>query len=241
MAGGSSVETLKKLGIRTIGELAQADPKILELHLKSHGRMLWNFANGIDDSPVVTWKTEAKGIGNSTTLPADVTEREEAAKILLGLAESVGGRLRKAGQKAGMVSVEIKYATFETSSHQKQLFAETASDTGIYQAAMELFDELWDGRPIRLLGIRTSKLVREDEPWQMSIFDLPQAPVKNSGKAGSVPGEETAEAGKQERSSANALKQEKLSRALDEIRQKFGEDAVMRGSFLKRSEDDTSD
>ena len=139
-----------------------------------------------------------------------------------------------------MVSVEIKYATFETSSHQKQLFAETASDTGIYQAAMELFDELWDGRPIRLLGIRTSKLVREDEPWQMSIFDLPQALVKNSGKAGSVPGE-TAEAGKQERSSANALKQEKLSRALDEIRQKFGEDAVMRGSFLKRSEDDTSD
>ena len=75
----------------------------------------------------------------------------------------------------------------------------------------------------------------------MSIFDLPQAPVKNSGKAGSVPGEEPAEAGKQERSSANVLKQEKLSRALDEIRQKFGEDAVMRGSFLKRSEDDTSD
>ena len=51
-----------------------------------------------------------------------------------------------------MVSVEIKYATFETSSHQKQLFGETASDTVIYQAAMELFDELWDGRPIRLLG-----------------------------------------------------------------------------------------
>ena len=231
--------------------MAQADPKILELHLKSHGRMLWNFANGIDDSPVVTWKTEAKGIGNSTTLPADVTEREAAAKILLGLAESVGGRLRKAGQKAGMVSVEIKYATFETSSHQKQLFAETASDTGIYQAAMELFDELWDGRPIRLLGIRTSKLVREDEPWQMSIFDLPhaQAPAgtgqmaKRTAKAGkgSVPGEKPAEAREQKRSSANALKQEKLSRALDQIRQKFGEDAVVRGSFLKKAEDDTND
>ena len=251
MAGGSSVETLKKLGIRTIGELAQADPKILELHLKSHGRMLWNFANGIDNSPVVTWKTEAKGIGNSTTLPADVTEREEAAKILLGLAESVGGRLRKAGQKAGMVSVEIKYATFETSSHQKQLFAETASDTGIYQTAMELFDELWDGRPIRLLGIRTSKLVREDEPWQMSIFDLPQAQApagtgqtaRRTAKAGkgSVPGEKPAEAREQKRSSANALKQEKLSRALDQIRQKFGEDAVVRGSFLKKAEDDTND
>ena len=263
MAGGSSVETLKKLGIRTIGELAQADPKIVELHLKSHGRMLWNYANGIDDSPVVTWKTEAKGIGNSTTLPEDVTEREEAAKILLKLAESVGGRLRKAGQKAGMVSVEIKYATFETSSHQKQLFTETASDTVIYQAAMELFDELWDGRPIRLLGIRTSKLVREDEPWQMSIFDLPQAPApapaqtgrrmanngpgkkdpgqKTPGRAGGVRGDEMAEAGKLERSSANALKQEKLSRALDQIRQRFGEDAVVRGSFLKKAEDTEDD
>ena len=79
--------------------------------------------------------------------------------MLLKLAESVGRRLRKAEQKAGMVSVEIRYATFENSSHQKQLFTETASDSRIYQAALELFDELWDGRPIRLLGIRTSKLV----------------------------------------------------------------------------------
>ena len=101
MAGGSSVETLKKLGIRTIGELAQADPKILELHLKSHGRMLWNFANGIDDSPVVTWKTEAKGIGNSTTLPADVggggqdpsrTGRERGRKAAKSRSEGRNGQ-----------------------------------------------------------------------------------------------------------------------------------------------------
>ncbi len=229
MAGGSSVETLAKLGIRTIGDLAQADPDILELHLKSHGRTLWNFANGIDDSPVVTWKTEAKGVGNSTTLPADVTEREEAAKVLLKLAESVGRRLRKAEQKAGMVSVEIRYATFENSSHQKQLFTETASDSRIYQAALELFDELWDGRPIRLLGIRTSKLVSADEPWQMSIFDLPQAqPEKKELETG-------------ERAAARAAKQEKLSRALDEIRKKYGADAVTRGSFLERKEEEEPD
>lgn len=236
MAGGSSEETLKKLGIRTIGELAQTDPKILELHLKSHGRMLWNFANGIDDSPVVTWKTEAKGIGNSTTLPADVTEREEAAKILLGLAESVGSRLRKAGQRAGMVSVEIKYATFETVSHQKQLLTETASDSGIYQVSLELFDELWDGRPIRLLGIRSSKLVGEDEPWQMSIFDLPQAETKKADHSVSSAAENSAMEGAIEE--AKAKKQEKLSRALDEIRKKYGRDAVKRGSFLEKKQEE---
>lgn len=212
MAGGSSVETLKKLGIHTIGDLARTDLAILELHLKSHGRMLWNFANGRDESPVISRKTEAKGMGNSVTLPADVRHREEAMEVLLKLAESVAGRLREAGQKAGMVSVEIKYATFETCSHQKQLLSETAVSTALYQAAAELFDELWDGRPIRLLGIRTSKLVSRDAPCQMSLFDLPSA-----GSSG---------------------KQEKLSRALDEIRKKYGENAVTRGIFLKRSDDE---
>ena len=85
----------------------------------------------------------------------------------------------------------------------------------------------------------------------MSIFDLPQAQApagtgqtaRRTAKAGkgSVPGEKPAEAREQKRSSANALKQEKLSRALDQIRQKFGEDAVVRGSFLKKAEDDTND
>ena len=76
MAGRSSVETLRKLEIRTIGELAQADPKILELHLKSHGRRLWEFANGMDDSEVETSPSEAKGIGNSTTLSRDAVTEE---------------------------------------------------------------------------------------------------------------------------------------------------------------------
>ena len=88
MCGHSSVETLKKLGILTIGDLAAADPAILEAYLKSHGLTLWNYANGRDDSRVEVSQPEAKGIGNSTTLSSDVTSREEAAKILLSLAES---------------------------------------------------------------------------------------------------------------------------------------------------------
>ena len=67
MAGRSSVEVLNKLEIRTIGELAKADPNLLELHLKSHGRTLWEFANGIDHEKVRRGHVENKGIGNSTT------------------------------------------------------------------------------------------------------------------------------------------------------------------------------
>lgn len=212
MAGRSSVDVLHKLEIRTIGELAKTDPDLLELHLKSHGRTLWEFANGIDSNKVVRDHVDAKGIGNSTTLPKDATTEEEAREVLLWLAETVGGRLRQEAQKAGMVSVEIKYHTFRTVSHQKQFARATNTDQLIYETACELFHELWDGEPVRLLGIRTSKLVEDTAPEQMDIFDLQNLIKKDASRK---------------------EKHKKLDRALDEIRKKFGEDAVKRGTFLK--------
>ena len=212
MAGRSSVEVLNKLEIRTIGELAKADPNLLELHLKSHGRTLWEFANGIDHEKVRRGHVENKGIGNSTTLAKDAVTEEEAKKVLLWLAESVGGRLRKEKQRAGMVSVEIKYHTFQTFSHQKQLETASNADQVIYKAACELFGELWNQEPIRLLGIRTSKLQDESAPVQMSIFDFQT---------------------KQEEQSVKNQKHQKLDKALDVIRKKYGEDAVKKGTLLK--------
>ena len=217
MAGKSSVEVLHKLEIRTIGELAKADPTLLELHLKSHGRTLWEFANGNAGDKVIRERVENKGIGNSTTLPKDVTEEEEARKVLLWLSETVGGRVRKEGMKAKMVSVEIKYNTFQSVSHQKQLQRATNADKVIYETACELFHELWNGHPIRLLGIRTSKLVDESEPEQMSIFDMENVSSQNMARQ---------EIKKNE-------KQEKLDKALDQIRKKFGDGAIVRGSLKK--------
>lgn len=229
MAGRSSVETLKKLEIYTIGDLAQTDPEILTLHLKSHGRMLWESANGKGDSCVVTEKSAAKGIGNSTTLSKDVTTEEEAGEVLLRLAESVAGRLRKARQKANMLSVEIKYYNFEVTSHQRQIKRPSNSDMEIYREAVSLFRELWDGRPVRLLGIRSSKLVREDEPEQLSIFDIPM-PETGGWKQTSKTSAGKEAQGKNRMPDAD--KQRKLDRALDEIRKKYGEDAIKRGRFF---------
>lgn len=95
MAGRASVEVLEKLEIRTIGDLARMNPQLLELHMKSHGRMLWEFANGITHSKVEKEQTQAKGIGNSTTLSQDVVSEEEAQKVLLMLAESEESRFVK--------------------------------------------------------------------------------------------------------------------------------------------------
>ncbi len=233
MAGRSSVDVLRKLEIYTIGDLAETDPALLELHLKSHGRMLWEFANGKGNSSVTAEKAEAKGIGNSITLSKDAASEEEARKILLRLAESVGARLRKAKQKANMLSIEIKYYNFEVVSHQRQMRRPTNSDMDIYREAASLYQELWDGRPVRLLGIRSSKLTGEDEPEQLSIFDIP---VMHKGAKGKLSDGKPEEADSRKEyltgRLADAEKQKKLDRALDEIRKKYGKDAVKRGRAL---------
>ena len=92
-------------------------------------------------------------------------------KVLLSLAESVSARLRKQEFLAGNVTVEIKYSNFTKCSHQAPFLSPTNATTKIYELACLLFEELWNGSPIRLLGIRTSKLQDVDEPVQMSLFD----------------------------------------------------------------------
>ncbi|MDE7353990.1 MAG: DNA polymerase IV [Acetatifactor sp.] len=205
MCGRSSVNVLRNLGILTIGDLAKTDPSILESHLKSHGRTLWNYANGRDSSGIFSEPAKAKGIGNSVTLSADAVTREEAARFLLKLSESVGRRLRASHQLAGLVCTEIKYHTFRSVSHQTVLDVPTDSTDQIYRQACALFDELWDGTPIRLLGIRTGRLAEETDPIQLSLFD-PDFSVSE--------------------------KQKKLDAALDQIRSRFGQDAIKRGSLV---------
>lgn len=211
MAGRSSVEALKKLEIDTIGELANADLGLIELHLKSHGKMLWEFANGIDHSEVQPEQSEAKGVGNSTPLSEDAATVEEAMKVFYKLAKSVGARLRKAGQRAGMVSMEIKYYDFRTASHQKQLLKPTNEDQVLYETACQLFKEIWSGEPVRLLGIRTAKLSAESEPEQMTLFDmeLPQPPDE---------------------------KHQRLNAAMEAIRKRYGNDAVKKASLMKKTD-----
>lgn len=219
MCGQSSVEALRKLEILTIGDLATADRTVLASHLKSHGIMLWEYANGIDDSEVVTEQVDLKGIGNSITLKEDALTKEDSYRALLGLAETVAARLRDSHQLAGMISTEIKYNTFRRVSHQVTLPSPVHSTDVIYAKACALFDELWDGTPVRLLGIRTSKLAAEDEPIQLSIFDMEQA---------QTPGLQVSE------KTFSTAKQQKLDQALDSIRKKYGADSVIRGSLLQK-------
>ncbi len=228
MCGKSSTQALEKLEIKTIGDLARTKKEIIAAHLKSHGVLLWEYANGIDKTDVISTPADAKGVGNSITLPKDVSDKDEAHHYLLSLSDSVAGRLRKAGQLAGMVSVEIKYGNFHSVSHQKSLSPSTNTSQIIYFAACQLFDELWDHSPIRLLGVRTSKLSDLTAPTQLSLFDLP-------GDYALKPYPEAESKIKNNPVSPSKEKLAVLDKTLDSIRQKYGESAVVRGSFLSKT------
>lgn len=204
--GNSTRQSLYNLGIRTIGELAVFDRDILLSHLGKHGKLIHEYANGIDPTPVAAEAADAKGYGNSTTIPHDVTSAAEAKKYLLSLCESVGARLRKDHVCAGVVAVHIKNTDFKKNSHQCTLVSPTNATSQIYDYACRLFDECWDASPIRLLGVSTSKITSESMR-QLSLLD--------------------------QLSADKTKKQEKLDEAIDSIRQKYGEDAIQRARFLE--------
>lgn len=233
MVGRSSADRLVQLGIRTIGELANTDPEFLQQHFKSHGKMMWEYANGISDAPLNPDNHEAKGIGNSTTLASDVITAPDAKKVLLALAEQVASRLRHGHQLAQTVTVEIKYSTFRSCSRQRQLSIPAATCAALYDCACRLFDELWDGTPVRLLGIRTSRLVPEDTPVQLSLFDDAFLPAENTVRKKAKDADHAARPSPEPVSMSVLEKQKRLETAVDQIRGRYGKNAVIRGTFLK--------
>ncbi len=220
MVGKSSLPKLKNLGIHTIGDLANTNPVLLEAHFKSFGKLIWENANGIGSDVVESEEATAKGVGNSTTMSSDVTDAEQAKKVLLTLSESVSARLRKYEFLAGNATVEIKYSNFAKCSHQASFLTPTNSTSKIYELSCKLFDELWNGSPIRLLGIRTSKLQDVSEPIQMSLFDMEFPKDKEEQSVA--------------KSGPSSEKLEKLDKAMDSIKKRFGNDAIVRGSVLMK-------
>ncbi|MDE5907890.1 MAG: DNA polymerase IV [Lachnospiraceae bacterium] len=203
--GSASEKKLHALGIRTIGELAKADVNMLKSVLKKHGEVIWNFANGRDGSMVEPVPMDNKGYGNSTTISFDVTDAQTAKMVLLSLAETVGRRLRKDDVRIETVSVSIRFYDLRYVSHQSVLKSATNITKEIHDEACRLFDELWDGTPIRHLGVHTSRVRRNGNDRQLTLFDY-----------------------------TDYEKMEKLDRSIDSIREKFGADAVRRASFLKQ-------
>ena len=167
MVGRATAPKLHNLNIITIGDLANYDLGILKYKLKSHGQLIWNYANGIEFSEVRKSNyIEMKGIGNSTTIAFDVEDKDTAHKVLLSLCETVSMRLRDSQNCCTVVSISIRGSDFTFYSRQKKLDVSTR----IYEVACYLFDNVWKGNPIRHLGIHITDFCNNDF-YQCSLLD----------------------------------------------------------------------
>ena len=169
--GASTAEKLEKARIRTIGDLANTPLECVQQVVGvKMGKHIHDYANRIDDSPVLAAPEEAKGYSISTTLEEDVVTSEQAHKVLLALTDSVTARMRADNVKAFCVAVSIRSNDFKTRSHQKKLMDPTDISTEVYMLTKQLFAELWDGHtPLRLIGVALTGLSK-DETAQMSLF-----------------------------------------------------------------------
>jgi DNA polymerase-4 len=207
--GSRTKKKLLPVGINSIGDLARADLRVLTSLLgPAQAGMLHGYANGIDDSPVVPNNSVVqKSIGNSTTLPRDVTTAAAAHKVLLSISERVAERLREFGGRAGLVSVTIRNNELEFYRRQRKLPDPIFGTTDIYRQAVSIFDEMWQGDDVRLLGINLGDLSRQRSE-QISLF------------------------GEQEKGKNAAIDD-----AIGKVRGKFGEKAIIRGTFADNDDD----
>lgn len=202
--GKATTAKLHKLGIYTIGELAQADEDMIRAHLKTPGKIIQSYARGEDLQPYMFTHEANKGYGNSLTAPVDVVTEEYAKHLMLSLCETVGMRLRSDNVKISVVSVHITTFEFQYTHKQMRLLTPTDVTEEIYTAACQIFKKIWDGRtPLRQIGVHTSK-VESDAGRQYNLFNLQKYD-----------------------------RLETLNRTVDKIRKRYGEDSVFRAGFLK--------
>ena len=200
--GPKSAETLRNLGLTTIGDLANWPEEALSRRLGKLGGDIWRRAQGIDHRPVLT-EHETKSISKEVTFAKDVADEAELKLTLRRLSDGVGRQARRAGLAGATIKIKLRWSDFSTLSRQMTLDQPTDRDGEIYACARDLFERSWrKGRPVRLLGVGLSgfgKSARQLDLW------LDNADEKHEGE---------------------------LLGALDRLRDKYGEKMIRRASDL---------
>lgn len=201
MIGRASSKKLRDLDIKTIGELANTEQDFLVRHFKSMGKMMWEYANGIDNSVVETDRGNPKSISNSLVLPYDYSNINDIYRVLKELSHDVGSKLREKKMYALNVSIWVKFNDFSKVSKQISLDNVISSDSDIYDNAIKLFNQVWntgDDKKIRALCVGVGSLT-DVYRVQLSIFNNPDSSEKEVSE---------------------------LDKTLDKIRKKYGNDSI---------------
>lgn len=205
--GRATKTKLHRIGITTIGDLAATPAPLLHSLFGKVGDVLFTFANGLDDSPVMQMDEESliKSVGNSTTTPRDLTCNEDVKITLFVLCESVCARMREHGFLGRTVAISIRDNTLFHFERQCKLNRPSHISREITDAAMRLFAENYSWpRPIRSIGVRCTDLIPSSMPLQLSVFTNEQ----------------------------QRKKQEALDKAVDEVRRRFGHFSIQRACML---------
>jgi len=200
--GPKTAEQLARLGLRTIGDLARWPADDLERRFGKLGGDLARRARGIDERPVET-EHEVKSISRETTFSRDVRDADTLTRVLRRLSDEVGQRVRRAGLSGTTVKIKLRWSDFTTLTRQITLDNTTDQDNEIFTAALALFNEHWPARtPVRLIGVGLSGF--QTPHRQLGLWD-DQAALEEDRR---------------------------LQTTLDELRERFGDDAIRRGSTL---------
>ena len=220
--GKATASRLSGIGIETIGDLAEAEESVLIRLLGKQGSKLRQAARGEDETPVRRYdeKRQAKSVGNGVTFPRDLTEEDDILAAITSLSDTVSARLRKAGLRAGGVKVDIKDPSLVTISRQMKLDDPTDRAADIIRAAMDLIrGTVAPGSPIRLLTVTAIHLEEKNAPRQLNLFGaLTSRAPETAGASGQA-------------------EDRTMEYTMDEIRRKFGRDAIGFASSSKRKQD----
>lgn len=207
MLGRKTVPKLNSLGMYKIGDIARKDKDFMIRKFGVHGKTMWEYANGIDDSKVQYIAELPKSISHSTTLTEDTADISVLNKVLFDLTDKVAYRLRKYELYANVVTVQIRTKNFENYTRQQKLSMPTSVTREIYAEAKKLLKEVYKEREIRLVGIGVSDLVDVNQNYQTSIFDKTSESIEHK-------------------------KYEKVDKTVDNIKNRFGTGSITFASKL---------
>ncbi|HEX2058767.1 MAG TPA: DNA polymerase IV [Actinomycetota bacterium] len=205
--GEATGETLRRLGIKTVGDLAAIPRRTLERAVgDSLGAHLAHLAAGEDDRPV-TPHEPAKSIGSEETFAADLDAHDAILREILRLADRTAGRLRAKGLCGRTVTLKVRWSNFQTITRSRTLEAEIDTAAEVYAVARELYEKLAPATPrVRLLGVTVSSLEPGPPRRQLDLLG------GRSGRAG----------------------WQEASAAIDSIRERFGSSSVGPAALVDR-------